>query len=619
MAFAFAGVFTSCLDDKAEYEPGAPSDGPYFPNTNEAEIKVEGDASQFAIPMMRTDATQEATYSLNVTYPEGADYTEVFNVPSSVTFAAGSKSADVIVTFANADIEYNKDYKMTVSLAGDAMIYGNDSYSFNVMKPLTWTTLGDALYTDDFVTTFFGVDNVSYKVPIQKCDQVEGKYRLVYPYGARYPYNEPGDYDTSANHYMELDCTAGDDHVFIPMSESGMDWGYGEFLMVSLTEVFTNTPEELYEAGYYGTLKDGVITFETGTLGVGMADYNDGGIYRANTNGAFRVVFPGYYTDKDYASAVKYNGLFLDAEDDSYYAVATISVGSDASLAQAAIVMTNTPDEVYDAIINQTVDLKAIAPGKNQTVYFPIKGAGTYTIGLVTYDGDEVVEKNDVTFEVVLGAQEEEGNWEDLGEAVFVDGWLLPGFTDNNEEPINPFDWAYYVNVQKDLDNPGVYRIASPYIGDVPLGNFNDNKKMTYLVFDCSDPDFVVFQNQYSGMSMSLFTNGSDPVFVGDGPTMYLEEYSKEDIIAAGVNSTFSDGIIELVEPYFGPSVDEVSYYWQNVDHYPVIVELPDASAKAKFNAMWNRGSKKVFGKSLRTKRIDNMPMIVKRSAKRVK
>lgn len=50
--------------------------------------------------------------------------------------------------------------------------------------------------------------------------------------------------------------------------------------------------EEVKNAGWFGSLTDGIITFPTGGILISMAEYNNGGLYIANTNGLFSIVLP---------------------------------------------------------------------------------------------------------------------------------------------------------------------------------------------------------------------------------------------------------------------------------------------------------------------------------------
>ena len=161
-----------------------------------------------------------------------------------------------------------------------------------------WQSLGLAVYCEDIVTTFFATSNVVYEVMIEESKENPGVYRLVNPYGAAYPYNGAGDFDASENHYIEIDAR-NPEAVSIKQCYTGMDWGYGEFIVWSMADYYLSngkSAEEVAEAGYFGKLEEGVITFPAGSLIVAMTDYNNGGLYAANKDGKFSVVLPGYDT-----------------------------------------------------------------------------------------------------------------------------------------------------------------------------------------------------------------------------------------------------------------------------------------------------------------------------------
>jgi hypothetical protein len=169
-----------------------------------------------------------------------------------------------------------------------------DNYSTNQDSP--WESLGMATYREDIVTTFFNAENIVYEVEIERNVETPGLYRLVNPYGAAYPYNDEGEYDTSENHYMVIDAQ-DPEAVTIQQTYTGMNWGYGEFIVWSLADYYLNqgvTAEEIAAEGYFGKLENGVITFPTRTLLIAMTEYEDGDLYYANTNGLFAVALPGY-------------------------------------------------------------------------------------------------------------------------------------------------------------------------------------------------------------------------------------------------------------------------------------------------------------------------------------
>ena len=155
-----------------------------------------------------------------------------------------------------------------------------------------WFSLGMAKYTDDFVASLFdGVEPVTYEVEIQENADKPGMYRLVNPYGAAYPYNEDGDWDTSKDYYLEINAQ-DPQGVYIETQELGFDWGYGMFLASSMASQYlvNYDLETIKGAGYCGTLADGVITFPAKALLVTAAQID--GFYYANVNGAFKVELP---------------------------------------------------------------------------------------------------------------------------------------------------------------------------------------------------------------------------------------------------------------------------------------------------------------------------------------
>lgn len=154
----------------------------------------------------------------------------------------------------------------------------------------TWKSLGTGLYTDDVVSCLFELSAVEYEVEIQESEQTPGKYRLVNPYGAIFPYNEDGDFDASKDYNIVIDASNAN-RVFIDQQNIGVDWGYGAMAVYSVGAFLQDdgyTPEEIEEEGVYGTLADGVITFPANGLLLLMG----GESYYSNINGGTKIVLP---------------------------------------------------------------------------------------------------------------------------------------------------------------------------------------------------------------------------------------------------------------------------------------------------------------------------------------
>ncbi|MDE6279087.1 MAG: hypothetical protein K2M05_03860 [Paramuribaculum sp.] len=169
----------------------------------------------------------------------------------------------------------------------------NCKFTLTVRLNYTWKLLGWVDYTDDYVSTFFEVPTMTYRVPIEVPVEEAGKglYRLVNAYGQYYPFNEPGDWDPSVTSYLEINAQ-NPDRVYIPTCEQATDWGEGNFICSSLAYYYLSngvSADKIAGAGYFGTLENGLITFPAGTLLFGMAGFNGGGLYDSNINGAFCV------------------------------------------------------------------------------------------------------------------------------------------------------------------------------------------------------------------------------------------------------------------------------------------------------------------------------------------
>ena len=160
-------------------------------------------------------------------------------------------------------------------------------------SPEVFKSLGMGLYTEDFLAGLFnGMENLTYEVEIEESVDNPGKYRLVNPYGAAFPYNEEGDYDATQDYYMVINAQ-DPEGVYIPSQGVGCDWGYGEWTVYSLAANYLDTGKTLAEAkteGFCGTIQDGVITFPVQSLLITAPAL--GKYYYANTYGAFKVVLP---------------------------------------------------------------------------------------------------------------------------------------------------------------------------------------------------------------------------------------------------------------------------------------------------------------------------------------
>jgi hypothetical protein len=255
------------------------------------------DATQHAITLHRTNKTGAVTVPITISQNDD----NVFTL-TNATFADGDSLCTFYVNFPSAEIGKTYTLKLVLDDPTVASFYSDkNAYTMNVTR-VKWNDVGYyiddkgnkvtgyAKYTDDFVTGFFGIDNLTFPTKLQERADKPGYFRMVNTYGANYGYNEAGDWDANNNYYIYIDAT-NPKKVYIPHScNSGMTWSYGTFYMSSLSGYYLAKNKAADAEKYYGTYANGKITFPKGALLVAMSKYQSGGFYSANGKAAFKLV-----------------------------------------------------------------------------------------------------------------------------------------------------------------------------------------------------------------------------------------------------------------------------------------------------------------------------------------
>ena len=271
LAIAYAGIFTDVAG--MPYAVAQVAAGPDVAELSSIVIEADADASAVADAMAAGDIepyVSAAGEQLYVPIEEGQ--TGKLQIVSAVIVNGEVKSV------AAAPFEY----------------YGGGA------NP--WQLLGTAYYTDDFISGLYGAEPVTYEVQIEENSDSPGLYRMLSPYGAIYPYNEDGDYDTSAPYNIEVNAE-DPEGVFIELQATGVDWGDGPLFIQSWGARYLAAYdlETVKANGLLGTVVDGVITlpvFEREASDGSTAYYQgltylgDKGYYGC-PDAAFKLVLPG--------------------------------------------------------------------------------------------------------------------------------------------------------------------------------------------------------------------------------------------------------------------------------------------------------------------------------------
>ncbi len=304
MALAVLAL-ASCSNSEYKY------DGPGQWNANEGYAQVQFAKTSLSVELAPTDPAQTTIQltrlntvgSAVVNFEIETNTDDVFTV-TPATFADGEETATAVVSFPKAEV--GKEYILKLVITDPNMVSqysASNGCTLSVMR-VKWNDAGFiytdaaktqkqegyAMYTEDFLTTFYSVQNVSFVTKLQERDDKPGYFRMVNTYHENYPYNDPGDWDDTKDYYIFIDAT-DPKKVFIPhYCTSGMIWSYGEFRFSSMAGYYLAKDDEESAAPYYGTYENGAITFPKEALLISMANYQTGGFYNSNVNGAFKLV-----------------------------------------------------------------------------------------------------------------------------------------------------------------------------------------------------------------------------------------------------------------------------------------------------------------------------------------
>lgn len=383
-AVAVAGLFTACTDN--DYEPGAPVDGMqiYFSNTIPAQYDVPDTESSVTIPVRRIESSEAAQVTILA-----SDESGLFTIPSSVSFQAGSTSADLVITFDWNSLAEGTEYPISLLLTDqeNTTPYGNYMVDFAIV-PWPWTKLGTGKFRDDwFAAMWQNGGNPEVDVTIHEHKSKKGVYMVEEMFGWPYLTEFFGATQeqissstvtyTSTN--ITIDCS-NPDQVVIPRQFTGitdLDPSYGEYEIAMYQDV-------------YGTLKDGIITFPKESMAIVF-----GGDQALTTNksGLFRIVLPGS-EPTDYSLVAAYGGMRVGADNAETSLVLDFTYGADVTGISFVVATGDQTASVADVAakivdgtaenINEIKDFEV--GGESVSVETPLAQSGIYTVVAVPAD-----------------------------------------------------------------------------------------------------------------------------------------------------------------------------------------------------------------------------------------
>ena len=261
----------------------------FFPVSSESEEMEPTVAMEHEIKIARDTLNSEA---ITVKLIVKNNTEDIFEVPESVSFAAGVKETSFVVKFPNAQVDgtYTLDIELEAIQSNPYLtLKPTYSYTVNIAK---WDLITDkkAIVFDGITNVFYGVGKPGWYVPYARKDNSDGSFdiRLLNPYTilpeyrdgdvddpiadefglyGGYPYNYPEDVDSEGTYNMTIHVAKNGTATFDQFA-LGMIWSYGMFYGAHSSSI-----PGAFDAS------DQSIIFYGGSVYCAMANYGNGGFY----------------------------------------------------------------------------------------------------------------------------------------------------------------------------------------------------------------------------------------------------------------------------------------------------------------------------------------------------
>ena len=629
--------FTACSDDD-QYKPGNPSEGLYFEGAGNIELSLSPAEVEGVLTVYRQGITEAKTYKLDVVCEDS----QLFSFNPEVTFAEGATSADFIIGYNPEQLENGVRYTMDIKFPDGTPIcaYGTGEATVILMLQKSYsapTTVGQIFGQG-------GVDCTWYFYT-QGGTQVCGSERSGLPISVRTNTKDPKDIQFSIENWsydfdeqypdevsiLNIDCDMTDTYkhsgyngavcypCFIAYDNGT---GYG-FTGTGLGEVVEMRATDLYT--YLTQSPDGCANL--GADPANLDRYKAASVY-VPSYGVFEMYMVYYFTDgkttmpygldyeycqvsgfTDYVPSLTFAGTMANGDMSASYALIdyTISAGVE------KLAMIASATDTFDDLLNQIYaesNLCTVVSGSDSqdvtgTARVQLDGSGNYTLVAATYGDGEWQQNVSLKFTTMEGLPENENiHWPVVGTAMFVDGWIMPGYNKGaiNEDGLLTTEANYWnVDVRQNVENPGLYRLVSPWTSpECPIVDDNTNTQRTDLYIDATDPGCVKIEPQYSGFTDA---SGNDFYITNYAGTTAGSKLSQDKLLASPYNTTFDGTYLEITPSFFAKNTGVIGT--AGTTNYFVTNRVP-YSTLVIFDITSPLGSaKKVMGKKRNNLRFD--------------
>lgn len=318
---AVAGLLSACTSSD-DFEPGPKDSGAqvYFPNTIPSEFNVGDDESSVTIPVRRVVTDEALTVNILASIEQGQE--GILNIPSTVSFEAGSDLANLVITFNRSALVDGTEYKASLLLNDEQNLtqYGNNMIDITII-PWPWEELGTGKYRDGWLCGLFEGNLVELDVTIHKHKSQEGVYMVEEMFGWTFMTEFFGATQSQLSGQFSYTPT----NITIDCSDPANVKIAKQY--TGITEGIHNYGDFLIESAAPGTFVNGVITFPEDGINAYMTGYSSNPL-PTNPDGTFRIMLPGAEIT-DYTLTAAYGGMLVNSENSGASAVIDFTYGAD--------------------------------------------------------------------------------------------------------------------------------------------------------------------------------------------------------------------------------------------------------------------------------------------------
>lgn len=397
MAFVGVIAMTSCEHPYADYTPGAKENnqGVYFPG--KIDFKVTAEDTFVEIPVARTNAAEAAEISFRV------EADEIFTCGNTVNFAAGATESTIKVEFDGSALVVGQKYDIMIQLdQAEATAYAVSEYTFSVILPEPWVSLGEGIYFDDLICYALAdpsaLIGMGAYVEFEQHAEETHRIRVVNPFGPETVAAMWGGLPNwmkfvEGTSYIEFDVTNPDDVKIAPCANlvefTSQGYTYNAFMLgISIPAnnydlAFSWDPSQKF------VLKDGIIKFPA--EGIALSVFV-GGEYLGDYDAANQMGYLQYYLPGtsfvNYDMTVEYGGMKVEADNATTSVILDFGFGGNVEAFKFTVVDGNITDAtaIVEAIVAGSEEID-IYEGNIETYEYtvPVEGAGMKTVVAVPY------------------------------------------------------------------------------------------------------------------------------------------------------------------------------------------------------------------------------------------